>query len=605
MPSKKQNLDYLKLLAERYPNVESSVRAIVDMSSILRLPKGTEYFFSDLHGENGAFIQLLRSASGVIRDKIDTVYSFTLSEKERDELAALIAHPHTFLSTKRKGCAEADYEDWSALVIHRLVQVLREVASKYNRQRVAEVINPKFANIIDDLITQDPMVSNKVGYYKELIDASIRCGIGDALIVSICRMLQQIAVDQLHILGDIFDRGPRADLIMEELMSHRSVDVQWGNHDIEWIGAVAGNRVCMFSVLRIGLSYNNFDCLEDGYGINLRPLSSFAAKVYANDECKYFKPHMLDLNQYDPVDTALAAKMHKAAAIIMFKLEGQLIRRRPDYGMEGRLLLDKMDLERGVVTIEGKEYALRDTNFPTVDPKDPYRLTDEEAELVSRLVYNFTHSGKLQWHIRFLYAQGGLYKCYNDNLLFHGCIPLEEDGSFTTIRLEGKELSGKSLMDYADKMARQAYFAPEGSPAREHGLDFMWYLWCGKHSPLFGRSRMTTFERYLIEDKSTWTEGKDPYYELNNDPAIAARIIQEFGLDPERAHIINGHVPVKYKDGESPVKAGGKVIVIDGGFCRAYQPTTGLAGYTLIYNSYGLRIVSHAFCLPPPGHRKG
>ena len=594
MPSKKQNLDYLKLLSERYPNVESSVRAIVDMSSILRLPKGTEYFFSDLHGENGAFIQLLRSASGVIRDKIDTVYSFTLSEKERDELAALIAHPHTFLSTKRKGCAEADYEDWSALVIHRLVQVLREVASKYNRQRVAEVINPKFANIIDDLITQDPMVSNKVGYYKELIDASIRCGIGDALIVSICRMLQQIAVDQLHILGDIFDRGPRADLIMEELMSHRSVDVQWGNHDIEWIGAVAGNRVCMFSVLRIGLSYNNFDCLEDGYGINLRPLSSFAAKVYANDECKYFKPHMLDLNQYDPVDTALAAKMHKAAAIIMFKLEGQLIRRRPDYGMEGRLLLDKMDLERGVVTIEGKEYALRDTNFPTVDPADPYQLTEAEEEVVEAIAASFQHGERLRRHVDYLVANGGMYKAYNGNLLFHGCIPMNADGSFAELDVEGKYYSGKALLDALDQRVRRAYYSGTDSDT-----DFYWYLWVGARSPLFGKEKVTTFERYFTEEPELRNEPKNAYYTLIEEQATAEHILKEFGLDPATGHIINGHMPVKV--GESPIKAGGRAFVIDGGIAKSYRPTTGIAGYTLIYNSTVIKLAEHKPILDESG----
>jgi fructose-1,6-bisphosphatase-3 len=579
-----RDLQYLKLLSERYPNVESSVRAIVDMSAILKLPKGTEYFFSDLHGESDAFIQLLRSASGVIRDKIDTVYSFTLSERERSELADLISRPNTFLQEKR--AKAEDYEGWSALAIHRLIQVCREVASKYHRERVAEVMNPKFSNIIDDLILQDPAVANKLGYYRELIDASIRCGIGDALICSICRMLQQIAVDQLHILGDIFDRGPRADLIMDELMSHRSVDIQWGNHDIEWIGAAAGNRVCMFSVLRIGLSYNNFDCLEDGYGINLRPLSSFAAKVYGNDECKAFLPHTLDLNHYDPVDTALAAKMHKAAAIIMFKLEGQLIHRHPDYHLEGRLLLEQLDLARGVVTIDGKEYPLTDTNFPTVDPADPYRLTQEENEVVEAIAASFLHGERLRRHIDYLVANGGMYKAYNGNLLYHGCIPMEEDGSFAPLEVDGKSYAGKALLDALDRRVRRAYYNARGTDT-----DFYWYLWIGARSPLFGKDKVTTFERYFTSDPALREEPKNPYYRYIDQPGTAQHILEEFGLDPQTSHIINGHVPVK--QGESPIKAGGRLFVIDGGIAKSYRPTTGIAGYTLIYNSTVIKLAEH------------
>lgn len=579
-----QNLEYLKLLSERYPNVESSVRAIVDMSSILKLPKGTEYFFSDLHGESAAFIQLLRSASGVIRDKIDTVYSFTLSEQERDELADLIAHPHTCLQKKKETLS--NYESWSALVIHRLVQVCRELASKYNRKRVAEVINPKFENIIDDLILQDPMVANKAKYYKELIDASIRCGIGDGLIISICRMLQQIAVDQLHILGDIFDRGPRADLIMDELMSHRSVDIQWGNHDIEWIGAAAGNRVCMFSVLRIGLSYNNFDCLEDGYGINLRPLSSFAAKTYADDDCKAFRPHTLDQNQYDPVDTALAAKMHKAAAIIMFKLEGQLIRRHPDYGLDRQLLLDKMDLERGVITVDGKEYPLRDTNLPTVDPQDPYALTQEEADVVDAIAASFQHGERLRRHVDYLVANGGMYKAYNGNLLYHGCIPMKEDGTFAELDVGGTLYSGKGLLDALERRVRRAYYS-----GNQEDTDFYWYLWVGARSPLFGKDKVTTFERYFTEAPELREEPKNPYYTYIDEPGTVEHILNEFGLDPHTSHIINGHVPVK--QGESPIKAGGRLFVIDGGIAKSYRPTTGIAGYTLIYNSTVIKLAEH------------
>ena len=587
-----QNLDYLKLLSEHYPNVESSVRAIVDMSSILKLPKGTEYFFSDLHGENAAFIQLLRSASGMIRDKIDSVYSFTLSEQERDEMAALVAHPHTCLQEKHKTLS--NYESWCALMIHRLVQVCRELASKYNRKRVVEVINPKFSNIIDDLILQDPTEANKSKYYKELIDASIRCGIGDALIISICRMLQQIAVDQLHILGDIFDRGPRADLIMDELMSHRSVDIQWGNHDIEWIGAAAGNRVCMFSVLRIGLSYNNFDCLEDGYGINLRPLSSFAAKTYADDDCKAFRPHTLDQNQYDPVDTALAAKMHKAAAIIMFKLEGQLILRHPDYGLNRQLLLDKMDLDRGVITIDGKEYPLVDTNLPTLDPANPYALTQEEADVVDAIAASFQHGERLRRHVDYLVANGGMYKAYNGNLLYHGCIPLKEDGSFAELDVEGTLYSGKALLDALEQRVRRAYYN-----GKQSDTDFYWYLWIGARSPLFGKDKVTTFERYFTDAPELREEPKNPYYTYIDQPETVKHILKEFGLNPNTSHIINGHVPVK--QGESPIKAGGQLFVIDGGIAKSYRPTTGIAGYTLIYNSTVIKLAEHQPILDETG----
>ena len=588
----KQDIEYLKLLSESYPNIASAVRAIVDMKAILKLPKGTEYFFSDLHGENDAFIQLLRSASGVIRDKIDTVYADTLPESEREELNTLISHPHHFLQHKRKVCPSFDH--WSARTIDELIQVTREVASKYNRERVAEVIEPDFSNIINDLVLQDTDVSNKQAYYHELIEASIRCGIGDGLIVSICRMLRHIAVDQLHILGDIFDRGPRADLIMDELMQHRSVDIQWGNHDIDWIGAVAGNRVCMFSVLRKAISYNNFDCLEDGYGINLRPLSMFAARVYAGDDCKAFLPHMLDLNKYDPVDVPLAAKMHKAAAIIMFKLEGQLIKRRPDYELDDRLLLDKIDLERGVINISGKEYPLTDTNFPTVDFDHPYALTQEEQEIVDTIAASFQHSERLRRHIDYLVTNGSMYKVYNGNLLYHGCIPLNPDGSFAQLEVDHRMYSGKAMFDALDQRVRRAYYNGWGIDT-----DFYWYLWIGRNSPLFGKEKVTTFERYFTSAPELREEPKNPYYKLISKPEIVDRIMIEFGLDPKTGHIINGHVPVK--QGESPIKAGGRLFVIDGGIAKSYRPTTGIAGYTLIYNSTVIKLAEHRPILDTSG----
>ncbi len=579
-----QELAYLKLLADQYPNIACAVRAIVEMRATLKLPKGTEYFFSDLHGESDAFIQLLRSASGVIRDKIDTVYSFLLPETERAELAALIAHPHAVLQRKRR--ERTDYDDWCALTIHRLIQVSREVASKFARERGIGTYDPKYATSIDVLSLQDPAVSNKGAYYRELIDASISCGIGDALIDAICRMLWLVSVDQLHIIGDLFDRGPRADLIVDELMQHRSVDIQWGNHDIAWIGAAAGNRVCMFSVLRIGLSYNNFDCLEDGYGINLRPLSAFAASVYADDPCTNFRPHTLDLNHYDPVDFALAAKMHKAAAIIMFKLEGQLIARNPDFGLNDRLLLDKIDIANGTIRISGRDYALTDTNFPTVDWNDPYALTREEETVVETIAASFRHGERLRRHIDYVVANGGMYKCYNGNLLYHGCIPLNPDGSFATVKVGEKTCSGKALLDALEQDVRKSYY--EG---RNANTDFYWYLWIGAKSPLFGKDRVTTFERYFTAEPELREEPKNTYYRLLDHPETARRILQEFGLDTETGHIINGHVPVK--QGENPIKAGGRLYVIDGGIAKSYRPTTGLAGYTLIYNSTAVSLAEH------------
>ncbi len=578
------NLQYQKLLAESYPNVESAVKAIVDMSAELKLPKGTEYFFSDLHGENVAFIELLRSASGVIRDKIDTVYGHILSQDECDEIARLIAHPHHYVQLHaRKG---KDNAQWQAITINRLIQIAREIASKYSMKRVSGTFNPAYADLLEPLITVDSSVSNKTQYYKELIDASIACGIGDSLIVSICKIIQQVAVDHLHIIGDIFDRGPRPDLILDDLMHLRSVDFQWGNHDIDWIGAVAGNQVCMFSVLRKAISYNNFDCIEDGYGINLRPLSTYAARVYANDPCENYKPKSFDFNQYDQVEAALAAKMHKAAAIILFKLEGQLIKRNPDFHMENRLHLERIDPERKVIEIGGKEYALTDTNLPSVNFKDPYALSKEEQEIVDTITASFRHSERLRRHIDFIVTHGGMYTKYNGNLLYHGCIPVNPDGTFMELKLGNTTCHGKEMMDMLDRKVRRAYYS-----GRTNETDLFWYLWSGPISPLFGKANMTTFERYFTKEKELREEPKNAYYSLINDQAFVEGILREFGLDPETSHIMNGHMPVK--KGENPVKAGGKLFVIDGGIAKSYHPTTGIAGYTLIFNSTVFKLAEH------------
>ena len=580
---------YLQLLSEQYPTVESAATAIVNMQAIMKLPKGTEYYFSDLHGEHEAFIHLLRSASGTIRDKIDALYGNTLPESERDMLASLIYYPEEVL--RREKDLQADYDEWSRIMINRLVAVLNEVNHKYPRARVDSLMSKKYHFIIQELLGAADEKEDKETYFQELIRSSVEIGIGDGLISNLCYLVQQIAVDNLHIIGDIFDRGPGADKILDELMYHHDVDIQWGNHDIAWIGAVSGNLVCLFSVLRIAISYNNFDMLEDGYGINLRPLSMFADEVYGKDPCKAFMPHILDENKYDPVDPALAAKMHKAVAVIMFKLEGQLLKRNPGFHMEHRLLLDKMDLEKGVLKLNGKEYPLTDTNFPTLDPEDPYRLSEEEQALVDGIYASFRHSQRLTRHMDFVMSRGAMYKAVNGNLLYHGCIPMEADGSFAPMNIGGKEYRGKAMLDELTTAVRKAYY--QHVPKC---VDLLWYLWCGAKSPLFGKERMTTFERYftakdLPDAKMLRDEPKNPYYSLYEKDETITAILEDFGLDPATSHIVNGHVPVK--KGENPVKCGGRLFVIDGGISKAYQSTTGIAGYTLIYNSHSLTLAEH------------
>ncbi len=578
------SLDYLRLLAEQYPTIEAASTAIVNMSAILQLPKGTEYYFSDLHGEHEAFIHLLRSGSGNIRDKIEMLYAHTMPETERVELASLIYYPEAILRKKKQGCE--NYEEWCGIVINRLIPICREVASKYPKVRVESVISHKFRFIIEELMETDTTDTDKQRYFQEIITASIQSGIGDGVIMNLCYLIQQMTVDNLHIIGDIFDRGPGADKILDELMYYHDVDIQWGNHDMDWIGAVSGNLVCLFSVLRIAISYNNFDMLEDGYGINLRPLSMFAAATYREDPCRAFMPHILDENTYDPVDPILAAKMHKAVAIIMFKLEGQLLKRHPEYDMDHRLLLDKLDLEKGVLKINGREYPLTDTNFPTVDPKDPYALTQEEQTLVDGIYASFRHSAPLNRHTDFIMSHGAMYKTINGNLLYHGCIPMNEDGSFQSMTLNGREYWGKALLDALDAAVRRAYFSHD-----PESCDLLWYLWSGAKSPLFGKERMTTFERYFTEAKELRKEPKNAYYSLYEDGETVTRILEDFGLDPKTSHIINGHVPVK--QGENPVKCGGRLFVIDGGISKAYQSTTGIAGYTLVFNSHCLKLAEH------------
>ena len=554
------------------------------MTATLCLPKGTEYFFSDLHGEHEAFIHLLRSGSGVIREKIETLFSHSILESDRAELAALICYPKPMLVNKRNSCPR--FKEWSELTIGRLVLVCRDVSAKYTRSRVHKAMNSNYAYIMDELLQTDDTDPDKRRYFRALIASIVKSDSSDPLIIAFCHLIQQMTVDHLHIIGDIFDRGPRADKIINELMKYHDVDIQWGNHDINWMGAMSGNRVCLFNVLKIAISYNSFDVLEDGYGVNLRPLSMFAAETYQNDPCERFQPHVLDENKYDPVDPQLAAKMHKAVAIILFKLEGQLIKRHPEYHMSGRLLLDKVNFEKGTITLDGKEYQMLDTNFPTVDPADPYKLTEAEEALVENTLASFRHSAKLRRHIDYIYTHGGMYKVSNNNLLYHGCIPMTESGKFDKLVLPSGAYSGKALLDYLDSCVRKAYYTGD-----ENSVDLMWYLWCGAKSPVFGKDRMTTFERCFIADKTLQSEPMNPYYHNYDDPKQSEKIMREFGLDPAKSHIVNGHVPVK--NGENPVKAGGRLFVIDGGISKAYQSKTGIAGYTLIYNSHDIELAEH------------
>ncbi len=586
-----RDLDYLKLLAKEYPTVRLACSEIINLRAIMGLPKGTEYFFSDLHGEYEAFLHLLKSSSGIIREKIRQTFGYIISEEEQMELANLIYYPDRAMN--KMTLAGKNTEDWQKVTIYRLVRICKEVSSKYTRSKVRKKMPLEFTYAIDELLHVDDNDENKKVYYSEIIQTILDVEIADKFIIALCELIQNLTIDNLHIIGDIFDRGPRADIIMNALMRFHDVDIQWGNHDISWMGAATGNLASICVVLRIAISYNSFDVLEDGYGINLRPLSMFAANVYRDDPCLRFQPKILDENIYDAVDPGLAAKMHKALAVMQFKMEGQIIKRHPDYQMEERMLLNHVNFEKGTVSIGGKEYPMLDMNFPTVDPKDPLRLTAEEEELLNTLALSFKHSELLHRHIKFLYSHGALYKCCNSNLLYHGCIPMKKDGSFDEMVIDGVSYSGKALMDFIDQRIQKAYFLPETDPEKAKCRDFIWYLWCGAKSPVFGKDRMTTFEHYFVEDKATHKENMNPYYRLSQEEEYCDKILKEFGLPTKGSHIINGHVPVKIKDGETPVKAGGKLYVIDGGLSKAYQSKTGIAGYTLIYNSHHLALAEH------------
>ena len=586
-----RDLAYLKLLSREYPNIRAAASDIINLQAICGLPKGTEYFFSDLHGEHEAFIYLLRSSSGIIREKIRETFGHIISEEDEVRLANLIYYPEKMINQIKQ--ANEYTEDWQKTAVYRLVQICREVSSKYTRSKVRKKMPREFSGVIDELLYVDNTDDNKTEYYSELINTLIDVRVADSFIVVICSLIRSLTIDNLHILGDIFDRGPRPDIILEELMHFHDVDIQWGNHDISWMGAATGNRACICNVLRMALGYNGFDVLEDGYGINLRPLSMFAERVYRDDPCTCFLPQILDKNIYDAVDPKLAAKMHKAIAVLQYKEEGQIIKRHPEYGMEERILLSAIRYDRGTVTIDGKEYPMRDMNIPTVDPADPLRLTDEEEELLHTLELSFRHNARLHEHVRFLYSNGSMYKCCNSNLLYHGCIPMTENREFDGLMVGGKMYRGKELMDFIDTQVKNAYFLPEDAPEKEACRDFMWYLWNGAKSPVFGKDKNRSFEHYFIEDPEVMRETMNPYYQLSEEEETCDMILKEFGLPTKGSHIINGHMPVKIKSGETPIRAGGKLFIIDGGLSKAYQERTGIAGYTLIFNSHHLALAEH------------
>lgn len=591
-----ERLEYLKLLARQYPTVQSASTEIINLRAIQNLPKGTEHFISDVHGEYEAFQHILNSASGVVRVKIDELLGTTVPRSDRDQLATLIYYPEEKLEEIER--ETDDMREWYRITFHRLIDLCCLVSAKYTRSKVRKAMPPEYAYIIDELIHThyEKNEADKRDYYENIISTIIDLDRASNFLIQLCALIKRLAVDHLHLVGDIFDRGPGADVIMDSLMAYHSVDIQWGNHDILWMGAASGSRTLVATVLVNSLRYNNLETIETGYGISLRPLSVFADEFYRHCDISRFEVKVAkeDEDKITDRDRVLCARMHKAISMILFKLEGQKIQRNPDFHMDDRLLLDKIDWDSKTITIDGVTHPMLDTDFPTVNPADPYALTPEEDILINTLTRSFRHSEKLQRHVRFLYSKGSLYRIYNGNLLFHGCIPMHEDGSLMRFSIMGcDDLSGRAFLDYADRVARRAYYNKQGSPERQQGMDFLWWLWAGRSSPIFGRDRMTTFERRFIADESTWVETKNAYYRLYNDPAVCEGILKEFGLEGSHCHIINGHVPVKSRKGESPVKGGGRLVVIDGGFCRAYQKTTGIAGYTLIYNSTCFRLVAH------------
>lgn len=579
---------YLEGLSELFPSIAAASTEIINLQAIVNLPKGTEHFLTDIHGEYEAFAHVLKNGSGSVKRKVDDVFANTMSSRDKQTLATLIYYPREKMERIRE--EEQNMDDWYKIMLYRLIEVAKRSASKYTRSKVRKALPKDFAYVIEELITEKSGMTDKESYYNSIISTIIQIGRAEEFIVALCELIQRLVVDHLHIVGDIYDRGPGPHLIMDKLMEYHSVDIQWGNHDILWMGAAAGQKCCIANVIRICARYGNLDILEDGYGINLLPLATFAWKQYAKDPCECFL--LKEQDNCKPQELELNMKMHKAISVIQFKVEGQAAELYPEFGFQRRNFLDKINYEEGTITIGGKIYQLLDDYFPTIDPKNPYQLSAEEEEIMNRLVKAFQSCEKLQRHMRFLLNKGSLYKIYNSNLLYHGCVPLNDDGSLRKVKIYGKSYQGRTLYDVMESYVRKGFFAIDPDEKKK-GRDLMWYIWQGANSPLFGKDKMATFERYFLAEKELWKEKKNAYYLLLEDENVMNGILDEFGLDREISHIINGHVPVKTKNGENPVKCGGKVLVIDGGFSKAYQKETGIAGYTLIYNSYGLILAAH------------
>lgn len=587
------DLKLLKILSRDFPTIQSVNAEIINLNAICCLPKGTEHFMSDLHGEDRAFRHIMNNCSGAIRDKIEHTFSNSLTLDEKNELAKLIYYPEEMLERAHNAKSDSEMKDWYAVMLTRLIQVCRSVTHKYTRSKVRKALPKDFAYAIDEMLHRGRNDEDRKNYYKSFISSIIDLDCADEFIVSLTELIKRMTIDTLHIVGDIFDRGPHADMIIKQLMRHHDVDIQWGNHDVLWMGAAAGSLACIATVVKNCLQYDNLDMLENSYGISLLPLAIFAQEQYADNDASVFTPRVKPIHGYEPKEPDLYAKMHKAICVIMFKLEGQLVRRNPAFNMTERDVLSRINYDNMTYDVDGITYELRDKVFPTIDPKDPCRLTEQEELVIQTLLQEFRESEKLQRDIRFIYDVGSVYKVYNNNLLYHGCMPTTDDGEFQSFTYFGNTYSGKALFDFADKTARTAFFATGTDEENAFARDYLWYMWCGKDSPIFGKKAITTFERALIDDKVTHNEPKNAYYTYYNDPEYCEKILREFGIENEFSHIINGHMPVKVKKGEDPTHAGGKLIVIDGGFCKAYQSTTGIAGYTMFFTSSALKIYAH------------
>ncbi len=592
-PLTEADLHYLTLLSDRYGTAEAAGAEIINLQAILNLPKGTEHFVSDIHGEYEAFRHVIRNASGVIREMIERVLGDSVSASEQRTLSTLIYYPEKKLAIIEAEMPLAKLYDWYRATLHRLILVCKAASSKYTRSKVRRALPENYAYIIEELLSESDHGVDKQQYYDNIIETILRLDRAGGFICALAHLIQRLAIDRLHIIGDIFDRGSSAARIMDMLCEYHSVDIQWGNHDLSWIGAAAGCPALVCNVIRVQAKYATLDTVEEDYGINLIPLATFAMEKYKHDPCTRFLPTPYGGRRINKKEQLLIARMHKAIAVMQFKCEAEIIRRHPEFAMDDRLLLDAIDLNTGTVTLDGRTYPLCDTNLPTLDPANPSLLTQEEQDVLDKIIHSFKMSEKLQRHVRFLFTNGSMYKVFNSNLLFHGGLPMNEDGSFKKVLFRGEELYGRAYLDAIDRTVREGYFTKKSDTNHRSCLDLTWYLWCGADSPVYLKHRMTTFERYFIEDESTWKEHRNPYYDLRSSDEVCRAILADFGLNPDTAHIINGHVPVQVKRGERPIKANGRLFVIDGGFAKAYQPVTGIAGYTLIHNSHGLVLVSH------------